>query len=498
MPSGTVKWWSAAKGFGFVTAEDGTEVFLHISAVESSGRSDLSAGQKITFNLVSHHSGRGAGGAIHPSGIPIVEPSSQPGFAAQFDDRLEAKNETFPLSVDLSNTRFLQGASFQGCIFERGVNGDADFAGHEARFEDCTFRGHSSFRPRNARLISLRSSTFVAGFELVPRDSGATIDLRFTRISGLASVRALDYGQPGYGRRFDVAQIDASDMTIEKEASLELAGLTTQQLSASGLILQDKASLYISDVDPGDFYLQDMRMTDKANVSLHLVNLAKARLSGTNVERFSFSNVDWPRSKHRCCLFEENGIPQANQSADLRELVAENYRQLVLNYEARRNYALAEMFHFGEMELARESAAATYPKYLQRLGRYLNAHWVYRALSCYGTSYKRALAILILWVVLFASLFMVTGFREPNGPIVKYDLTFCAGPQGCTAWKVIAVDFRKSLAMTLAISTLQKDRPSSPEGLAGSVLTSVLVVMSSAQAALLLFAVRRKFRRASI
>jgi CspA family cold shock protein len=51
--SGTVKWFNAQKGFGFVQPESGgRDVFVHISAVERAGLRGLAEGQKITYELV--------------------------------------------------------------------------------------------------------------------------------------------------------------------------------------------------------------------------------------------------------------------------------------------------------------------------------------------------------------------------------------------------------------------------------------------------------------
>ena len=53
MSTGTVKWFNAAKGFGFIQPDDGaTDVFVHISAVERTGMSTLRDGQKISYELV--------------------------------------------------------------------------------------------------------------------------------------------------------------------------------------------------------------------------------------------------------------------------------------------------------------------------------------------------------------------------------------------------------------------------------------------------------------
>jgi CspA family cold shock protein len=53
--SGTVKWFNATKGFGFIQPTDGggTDVFVHISAVERAGMRDLNEGQKISYDVVA-------------------------------------------------------------------------------------------------------------------------------------------------------------------------------------------------------------------------------------------------------------------------------------------------------------------------------------------------------------------------------------------------------------------------------------------------------------
>ena len=51
MAQGTVKWFNATKGFGFITAEDGKDVFVHFSAIKSDGFKTLDEGQKVTFDL---------------------------------------------------------------------------------------------------------------------------------------------------------------------------------------------------------------------------------------------------------------------------------------------------------------------------------------------------------------------------------------------------------------------------------------------------------------
>ncbi len=54
MQSGTVKWFNSQKGFGFIQPDDGgSDVFVHISAVERAGLRHLDEGQKISFEIVA-------------------------------------------------------------------------------------------------------------------------------------------------------------------------------------------------------------------------------------------------------------------------------------------------------------------------------------------------------------------------------------------------------------------------------------------------------------
>ena len=55
MANGTVKWFNGKKGFGFIQpAEGGPDVFVHISALERAGLSDLREGQKVNYELATN------------------------------------------------------------------------------------------------------------------------------------------------------------------------------------------------------------------------------------------------------------------------------------------------------------------------------------------------------------------------------------------------------------------------------------------------------------
>jgi len=59
MSVGTVKWFNATKGYGFIQPDDGSkDVFVHISAVERAGMQSLNEGQKLTFELERGQQGK--------------------------------------------------------------------------------------------------------------------------------------------------------------------------------------------------------------------------------------------------------------------------------------------------------------------------------------------------------------------------------------------------------------------------------------------------------
>ncbi len=65
MPTGTVKWFNTTKGFGFIEpSEGGSDVFVHISAVEQSGLTGLADNQKVEYELQDGRDGRQMAGNL--------------------------------------------------------------------------------------------------------------------------------------------------------------------------------------------------------------------------------------------------------------------------------------------------------------------------------------------------------------------------------------------------------------------------------------------------
>ena len=64
MPTGTVKWFNPGKGFGFIVSDDGgSDVFVHVTAVEQAGLDGLQENQKVEYELVDNR-GRTAAGNL--------------------------------------------------------------------------------------------------------------------------------------------------------------------------------------------------------------------------------------------------------------------------------------------------------------------------------------------------------------------------------------------------------------------------------------------------
>ncbi len=58
MPEGTVKWFNADKGYGFISREDGDDLFVHFSEIKEEGFKSLDEGQAVNFEITTGNNGK--------------------------------------------------------------------------------------------------------------------------------------------------------------------------------------------------------------------------------------------------------------------------------------------------------------------------------------------------------------------------------------------------------------------------------------------------------
>ena len=64
MNKGTVKWFNAEKGFGFITSEEGKDLFVHFSEIQKEGFKTLEEGQHVTFDIKESQKGPQAANVV--------------------------------------------------------------------------------------------------------------------------------------------------------------------------------------------------------------------------------------------------------------------------------------------------------------------------------------------------------------------------------------------------------------------------------------------------
>lgn len=216
-----------------------------------------------------------------------------------------------------------------------------------------------------------------------------------------------------------------------------------------------------------DAIFGSLKIGKEAHITFEKINLSKASFLDTNLERITFRDVEWTsRKKFWGCsgkaLWDESRPLEQDEERDY-EKIAENYRQLVLNHERKRDYDAAEDFHIGEMAMRRKKKGASIKwLWLRPVREQMNAYNLYRLLSYYGTSY---------WQAVFGLLAFL--FLLPFG--------YCS------------TDYWQGFLRPLSILTFQ--RPAEQLDRWSRFWLSISVIVLTAQVALVLLAIRRRFKR---
>ncbi|WP_305080500.1 cold shock domain-containing protein CspD [Microbulbifer guangxiensis] len=88
MPTGTVKWFNNAKGYGFILADEGGEdLFAHYSAIQMEGYRTLKAGQQVSFDIIKGDKG------YHAANISVGTSEAGPEASASDSDQAQTQRE---------------------------------------------------------------------------------------------------------------------------------------------------------------------------------------------------------------------------------------------------------------------------------------------------------------------------------------------------------------------------------------------------------------------
>lgn len=409
---------------------------------------------------------------------------------ATFSERVNFSAATFSKDVFFPSVTFPKEAEFFEAVFSEGAFFYATTFSDVATFVGATFSKEASFREATFREEAVFSNT---------------------AFSEPANFREATFVKDAF----------FYDATFSDGAIFNLADFK-QRAQFTGVILGGR-SHFTGDSDNSCFTggqpcsFENLVLEPGATVTFERVDLSRVSFQDTNLELIRFFDVTWHRHGARIALWDEFCPEVARQAIyefaenQFRKMlvgghrdfekIAENYRQLVINYENKRDFEMAEAFHVGEMEMRRKKRGQRIKSRIWRKTReWVNAYSMYRLLSHYGTSYRRGVAVLAVLHSLFAGIFLYTGFQptqkflqEPVA-VIEYNLlptesyVTASSAQWCS-------DYSESLLYTLSILTFQKDRFYEPLKGWSQLWTAIAVLLFTGQAALVLFAIRRRFKR---
>jgi uncharacterized protein YjbI with pentapeptide repeats len=439
----------------------------------------------------------------------------------------------FDGEVNFRSVAFGKNPVLRDCVFEKKVGFDSckldtpDF--HDNKFNDgvmfakSTLTGNCDFKT-----CIFRGVTYFQSIIVVPN---ALFDFRGSTFSGSMDFGAFVEQRDDMGLQaiISCAELDFSDVIVAEKTALSFQYIASGKTNFKRLQFSDGAILKFKHMDFGEGDFSDIPPQEKVIVTFQNTRLDNTIFLNTNIEKFNFNNITWHDIDGRKGLASEinlrNNISKniynsktdkgikltANDQTRLLEEVdlnSENYRQLVKNSDARRNYTLAENFHIGEMEMQRQKGSINGALYLgvRRKLTSWNDFSIYKFISRYGTSYLHSIGVLLSIVLFIAFLFLLSGLSQQNCPepscrqggARNMEIYLLPAPdRQFIGFEKMGAYYGSAIIFTLGVATLQKDTLYKTTTASGELLRVLTILLVTGQAALTLFAVRRKFRRGS-
>jgi uncharacterized protein YjbI with pentapeptide repeats len=402
----------------------------------------------------------------------------------------------FKGAADFSSAHFHNEGDFTGAFFRASANFDSAHFETDAVFQSVTFK----------KGVGFQSATFCKAanfFNAEFGDGDSVADVSFYRADFIGTAEfgnARFRAWANFNRVSFHGNVSFIETVFEAGAAFRSVAFSDEAVFAHARFSQ---KILFQDLEfGGDTALTGIDIAKDANVTFEKVRLGKVSFEDTNLELINFRDVTWANAHSRFrpfALWDEFRPENANYERDY-EKIAENYRQLVINYEKKRDYDSAETFHIGEMETRRKKKADRWrhsaPRIAVWLSEWFNAYGLYRLLSTYGTSYWQAVLVLALFIFISALSFMYSGFETETTPsrVIEYNLMSDSKHQPVSAKDWLS-DYKEALSYSLSIVTFQRERFYKPTGLESRLYLYVAVVVLTAQLAMVLLAVRRRFKR---
>lgn len=387
----------------------------------------------------------------------------------------------------------------------------------------CTSAKPSSMVGVRAHVLSCVGSRFENGLQIREFESTGPrpeVDLRNVQIGGRLVLDKMKVNSDGNddGHGLAKGQLRCDRLVLLDNSTADVQEIDTDLCSFDAAKLGVASRVEFRDMNPGLGAWTRLDLGRDSRISFDRVDLSQAVFFFSPLDRLQLYSVGWQTGGQRPPLFSDgepafaleafnqtiNKGPLSSQGDSQREALLqrtiENYRQLVQNFEAKRDFSAAEEMHFFEMEAVRRLKRVQSRNRLAKLMRpMLCAEWAYLILSRYGTSYLRAAGVLVAMLLLATATFMMLGLQRIDCvsapcPSLRYELI---SPEKMTAESLgnLGSDAVRVAAYVVSVATLQKEVEFRPNSVPGRLLQAILPIALLGQTALLLLALRRRFRR---
>lgn len=373
----------------------------------------------------------------------------------------------FPRMVSFYEDKILAPVDFSYATFSGWANFRRAIFSDYAIFSNATFLDRASFTQATFSSSAVfTETTFWDAAVFTQATFSASADFKFSEFLENSNVFFIQTKFEG--------SIDLSDSTISSY-------LTFHGNSVNRLFINKNSSLN----------LENTRVTDSKKILFHTARLEPNWFINIDSSGFVFTDCDWRYAKSK----KLNSKTELEKSDFRNILLTQTCRQLATNYENTKGFEEASIFRL----IAHESKRFTEFEKFRWLNflkgyKFWTLHWWYWLSSQYGESWRRAILILILILGGFAWIYTQIPFQNcPNNQPLAMMIAECKNqPENCQC-RNGGLELKDAIAHSLITALFQNNEYRKPITVQGEILVILEKILAPLQAALLAFAVRRKF-----